>query len=197
MSLKEETILPNVVPNSFSPRPEQFEIPVTQELRSRQSHIAQGFALQVIGGLERQLRLAWYRREPTWQQYSEMVSDTKLQKAIKTAKTVRTVMMDRISEWAGNYSEAEFEAIMPQVWDRFVKIVQNPEDAKPAAKEEIEAPPQEEPSDENDLALEDMEPIQVIERPEIPEDAPQSQVQAPKEESWQEVLGKKEEEGSS
>jgi hypothetical protein len=126
-----------------------------------------------------------------------MVSDAKLQEAIKTAKTVRTVMMDRISEWAGNYSEAEFEAIMPQVWDRFVKIVQNPEDAKPAAEEEIEAPPQEEPSDENDLALEDMEPIQVIERPEIPEDAPRSQVQAPKEESWQEVLGKKEEEGSS
>ncbi len=189
LNREKDAVLPNVVPASFTPVPEQYAIPVTQELRTRQAQMVQGYALGVINGLEKQLHLGWYKRLPEWQAYPEAQSNELLIEAIRIAKTARTLMKDKITEWAGNYSEQEMEAALPDVWNKFVQIVQGPaEEAEEteAVSVEVETEMDEE---ENALAPEDMAPA-VVDRPEIPGDAPKSEVVAPDEISLGDVLGK-------
>ena len=189
LNREKDAVLPNVVPASFTPVPEQYAIPVTQELRTRQAQMVQGYALSIINGLEQQLHLGWYKRLPKWQAYPEAQSTELLIEAIRIAKTARTLMKDKITEWAGNYSEQEMEAALPDVWNKFVQIVQGPaEEAEEteAVSVEVETEMDEE---ENALAPEDMAPA-VVDRPEIPGDAPKSEVVAPDEISLGDVLGK-------
>jgi len=187
------------VPTSFTPVPEQYAAPVTQELRTRQAQMVQGYALSIINGLEKQLHLGWYKRLPEWQAYPEAQSTELLIEAIRIAKTARTLMKDDIAEWAGNYSEQEMEAALPDIWNGFVQIVQGPaeeaEETEVAGKEKRisqiysrllgETATQEEDA----LAPEDMAPA-VADRPEIPDDAPKSEIVAPDEISLGDVLGK-------
>jgi len=122
----QEAVTPNVVPASFSPAPEQYAPQITQEMRSNQSRWAQGYAANRINYLENQLHVAHYKREVyrLEQGYSDVQAEAKLIEDIKTAKTARTVMMDHISEWAGNFEEAHFkEVVLPDVWNKFVNKV--------------------------------------------------------------------------
>ena len=173
LNREKDTVLPNIVPTSFTPVPEQYAAPVTQELRTRQAQMVQGYALSIINGLEKQLHLGWYKRLPEWQAYPEAQSTELLIEAIRIAKTARTLMKDDIAEWAGNYSEQEMETALPDIWNKFIQIVQGP-----AEEAEVSA-----------LAPEDMEPA-VADKPEIPDDAPKSEVVAPDEISLGDILGK-------
>ena len=64
---RELTATPSVVPSRFTPKPEKFEHPISQELRGIQARLAQGFAFHAIEHLESQLHLADYKREGAWQ----------------------------------------------------------------------------------------------------------------------------------
>ncbi len=174
-----------MVPASFTPVPEQFKKPVTQELRNRQAKMTQGYTLERVNNLEIQLHKSWYKRISTWQEMPEAESNAALIEAIKVAKTAKTVMQSEIQEWAGNLTEAEMTDALPIIWNGYVQRIQEPTEVV----EETEATV-EEVVEEDALAPEDMEPVQVIDRPEIPDDAPKSEVVAPKEESLGEILGK-------
>jgi len=187
-------VSPSVVPASFVPSPEKYVAPVSQELRTLQSRLAQGYTLQRINALEIQLHKSLYKREPVWrdvpgkfrpddpkepQMYSQEKSDALLNEALVTAKTARTIMLDKVSEWAGNLTEVEINNALPDIWNEFVQIVQGP-----VAKTEETST-----EDEDILAPEDMEPVAVVSRPEIPDDAPMSEVTAPEEPSLGDILG--------
>ena len=185
--------LPNIVPASFSPVPEQYAAPVTQELRSKQARLTEGYTLARVSNLEIQFHKALYKREPHWRDYmfgdeprmySQEQSDDMLRDAIRIAKTAQTIMKDRISEWAGNYSETEMGAALPDIWNKFIQIVQGPaEEAEEteAVSTNVEIETDDETVKEEDaLAPEDMAPA-VADRPEIPGDAPKSEVVAPDE----------------
>src|SRR3989304_5493287 len=58
--------LPSIVPQSYPPRPEQFQKPITQDLRNEQARLAHGFALGQIEHLENQRHLSPNRREAKW-----------------------------------------------------------------------------------------------------------------------------------
>ena len=104
----------------------------------------------------------------------EAASDAALAEAIKVAKTARTIMKEHLSEWAGNLTEEEMTNALPAVWNRYVQEVQGPA----------------EEADEDALAPEDMElKPAVLDKPEIPADAPKSEVVAPDEVSLGDVLG--------
>jgi hypothetical protein len=129
------------------------------------------------------------------QGYSEEKSEALLREDIKVAKTARTIMLDRISEWAGAYDKEAFEeSVLPKVWGTYIKIVQD--DGKPAPVEEAEETDAVEVTVEEDaLAPEEMEPVVVV--PVLPSarhddlaEKPQSEVVAPDEISLGEILGK-------
>ena len=172
LDMKEQKVSPNVVPASFTPVPEQFAAPVTQELRTRQAQLAQGYTLGRINDLEIQLHKGWYKRNEKWQAYPAAQSDELLKEAIKVAKTVRTIMLDKIAEWAGNYTEEEIQAALPSVWHGYAEFVQPPTETV-----------------EDALAPEEMEPA-VADKPEVPDDAPKSEVMAPDELILGDILGK-------
>ena len=163
---RESATVMNIVPARYSPTPEKFTRALSQELRNTQSKLAQGFTLKTISFLENELHKADYKRGPAWQGKG----DTALKDAIRVAKTARTLMMDNISMWAGALDEAEFEAALPTVWGEYVQEVR--------ASMGIE-----------EKATKTIEPIQVINRPEVSEDAPRSVVEPPHQVSLAEVLG--------
>ena len=190
LNREKDTVLPNIVPASFTPVPEQYAAPVTQELRTKQSRLVQGYTMERVSKLENQLHKGWYKRLPEWQQYSETESDTALKEAIRIAKTAQTLMKDSIQEWAGSLNEADLENVLSDSWNHFVQIVQGPaeeaEETEAVSVDEIvEIPVQ----DEDALAPEDMAPA-VADRPVIPDDAPKSEVVAPDEISFGDILGK-------
>jgi len=121
------------------------------------------------------------------QGYTEAQSEALIKEDIKVAKTAKTIMLDRISEWAGNAEEDYFNSnVLPKAWARFVEEVKGIPAPEPA--EETEPVPvtvEEEP-----LALEDMEPVVVVDRPYVSIHAPKSEVVAPEQVSLGEVLGK-------
>lgn len=186
---KVPSVTPNIVPATFTPVPEQFAPAVTQELRSKQAHWAQGYTLNRVSHLENQLRTAHYKRAlyTIDQGYTEAQSEALIKEDIKVAKTAKTIMLDRISEWAGNAEEDYFNSnVLPKAWARFVEEVKGIPAPEPA--EETEPVPvtvEEEP-----LALEDMEPVVVVDRPYVSIHAPKSEVVAPEQVSLGEVLGK-------
>ena len=163
---RETATVMNIVPARYSPTPEKFTRPVSQDLRNIQSRLAQGFTLKTISHLENELHKADYKREPAWQGKG----DNALKDAIRVAKTTRTVMMNNISEWAGALDEAEFEAALPTVWGEYAQEVS----ASMGIEEKV---------------TEEVKPIQVITRPEVPEDAPRSVVEPPHQPTLAEVLG--------
>ena len=178
---------PNVVPASFLPDPVKYESPVSQELRTRQSQLAQGYTLKRVSYLENQRHLAPYKRDPAWQRASEV----DMGDAIKVAKTARTVMLNNISAWAGKLTEEELEKALPDIWNNYVQQVQS---KTPAAspKSTVDFPSAESKVEVTDETPDprEAEPIAVVNRPEIPADAPRSQVQAPAQLTLGEVLGK-------
>jgi hypothetical protein len=132
------------------------------------------------------------------QGYSEERSEALLREDIKVAKTARTIMLDRISEWAGAYDKEAFEeSVLPKVWSTYVRIVQD--DGKPAPVEEAEeTEPVLETVEDDALAPEDLEPA--VEVPILPSarhddlaEKPQSEVVAPDEITLGDVLAKLEE----
>lgn len=192
-----ENVLPNVVPQSFSPKPEDFPVQITQELRSQQSKWTQGYTLQKIEYLENQLRAAHYKREiyRLEEGYSDFEAEALLQEDIKVAKTARTIMMDHISEWAGPYGEEHFRtAVLPTVWRQFVNHVKG----EPAPEEAEEPAAVEETAEDDALAPEELEPAPKA--PVLPSaryddlaSKPKSEVVAPPEVTLGEVMAKLEE----
>ena len=152
--------------------------------------MADGYTLGQIEYLERQRHLAPYRRDAEWRHAltnaaGEVVSigplqpkfDARLDKAITIAKTARTIMRDRISEWAGNLDEDELQKALPYIWNGFIQEVRG----------------EDEPAKEADEALEpeEVEPVQVIARPDVDFDnMPKSEVVAPDQISLGDILGK-------
>ncbi len=184
----EEAQTPTVVPASFSPAPEQFEIPVTQELRSKQSRWAQGYLTQKIGYLEIQYKTPFYKRAIYTMEhgYNAASSDAQLLDDIAIAKTAKTVMMDHISEWAGNHEEKQFhDVVLPAVWNRYVTEIKGP-----PAPEAEDAEVAVEAAEDESLAPEEMEPVVVVNRPEVSINAPKSEVVPPDQLSLGDVLGK-------
>ena len=112
--------------------------------------------------------------------------DALLVEAIKKAKTARTVMMNNISEWAGSLDEEEMNAALPYIWQSFV-----------APDEEQDAPESAEPDGEEAL-VEEVVPVQVIQRPDIDFDVlPKSTVEAPQQLKLGDILGKIEQDNKS
>ena len=183
-----------MVPASFTPTPEQFPVQVTQELRSQQSKWTHGYTQSRIEYLENQLRAAHFRREiyRLDQGYKDFEAEDLLREDIRTAKTARTVMMDKISEWAGPYGEDHFKSVvLPQVWSDFIKYVKG----EPAPEKA------EEPIEEEALAPEDLEPAPEVAvlpsaRYDDLESKPKSEVVPPDEVSLGDVLTKIEQDNS-
>ena len=181
--------VPNVVPQSYTPRPEQFQKPITQDLRNEQARLAHGFALSQIEHLENQRHLSPNRREAKWMHmlydeagnevgigYHQSQYDARLDQAIKDAKTARTVMMDKISEWAGNLDRDQMAEALPQIWQSFL----------PNQEE------QEIPVEETDAALveEEVVPVDVLKRPDVDfESLPKSEVVVPDQLSFGDLMG--------
>jgi len=130
--------------------------------------------------------MSWFRRQESLQYKNEPESNSKLEESIRVAKTAQTIMLDRISEWAGAYEQEAFENMLPIVWERFVNIVKYGEEPQ----DEPEVALVEEAAEDDTLAPEDMEPEVVVSRPEIPPDAPQSEVVPPDQLSLGDVLAK-------
>lgn len=189
----------NVVPQSFTPRPEQFQKPVTQDLRNNQARWAWGYATGRINHLEIQLHRAPNKRDPEWMHmmydergnelgigFNQPKIDALLVEAIKKAKTARTVMMNNISEWAGSLDEEEMNAALPYIWQSFV-----------APDEEQDAPESAEPDGEEAL-VEEVVPVQVLTRPDVDFDnMPKSEVVAPQQLKLGDILGKIEQDNKS
>jgi hypothetical protein len=170
---------PNIVPASFSPAPEKYERQASQELRNRQAQLAQGYALSQVSRLEIQQHRAAYKRDAAWQN----ASPAEMAEALRVAKTARTLMLQDISVWAGNLDEDEMQSALPSVWAEYVQKVW-----KPTVDLAVKETPADEPESTPDLG--EAEPIQVIFRPTIPEDAPQSVVVAPDQLTLGELLAK-------
>jgi hypothetical protein len=183
-----------VVPASFSPKPEDFPVQVSAELRSKQSKWAYGYTLGKIEYLENQLRTAHFKREIYRPDdgYADTQAEALLREDIKTAKTAQTVMLDKISEWAGAFSEQHFkETVLPQVWQQYVRNIKG----EPAP--EIAEEPVADATDEA-LAPEDLEPAP--DAPVLPSarhddlaSQPKSEVVPPDEISMGDVMAKLEE----
>src|SRR3990167_10402592 len=156
--------LPSVVPASFLPDPVKYESPVSQELRTRQSQLAQGYTLKRVSYLENQRHLAPYKRDPAWQRASEV----DMGDAIKVARTARTVLLNNISLWAGKLTEEELEKALPDIWNNYVQQVQSKTPAAPPIKSTVDL--KVEVADESPDPRE-AEPIVVVNRPAIPADA--------------------------
>ena len=180
--------VPNVVPQSYTPRPEQFQKPITQDLRNEQARLAHGFALSQIEHLENQRHLSPNRREAKWMHmlydeagnevgigYHQSQYDARLDQAIKDSKTARTVMMDKISEWAGNLDRDQMAEALPQIWKSFLPSVE-----------------QETPAEmvEEALVEEEVVPVDVLQRPEVDfASLPKSEVVAPDQLSFGDLMG--------
>lgn len=177
-------MIPNVVPARFSPDPQKFQPEPDAELKAFWGKEAHGYTLQRISYLENQLHKANYKRDAAWQGKG----DEALVKAIKVAKTARTIMLDRLPNWAGNLNEEAFVAALPKIWNEFIQIVVGEVKSMPAPRPKPELVKEE--GAEEALNLEDVEPIRVINRPEVPADAPRSVVIPPKEPTLGEILGK-------
>ena len=169
----EVTVVPNVVPASFTPDPTKYKSPVSQEARSRQAKFAQGYTLGRISYLENQLHLSPYKRDEAWQKASEEA----MRETIRIAKTAQTHMLNSIAKWADKLTLEETENALPDVWNNYVQEVRA--EAEPKVIEVLEAIEAE------------LLPIQVINRPVISEDAPKSEVTPPVEERFEEILEKK------
>ena len=166
--------------------PEQFIRPETQQLRNRQSKQGQGFALGQVSYLENQQHKAQYKRVNTDQ------TDAELVELIKVAKTARTILMNNIQEWAGNLNEEELEAALPTIWAHYVQVVQAQDN--PASEEVVvEELPELEETEATLVNLDEMEPVQIINRPDVPADTPKTGLQVPAEPTLGEILGKVEE----
>ena len=195
MAEKYEKTQPNIVPATFVPKPEDYAPQIDQELRSQQAHWSRGYTLAQVEHLENQLHTAHFKRTiyRLDDGYSEERAEALLREAIKTAKTARTIMLDRISEWAGAHGKEEFQqVVLPDVWDKFIKEVKG--EPAPEVADDTEAVEAEE---EALAPEEELEAVQVIERPEVPADAPQSKVEAPDEVSLGDILGKVSEDNSN
>jgi len=195
MAEKEERVQPNVVPATFVPKPEDYAPQINQELRSQQSHWARGYTLAQVEHLENQLHTAHFKRTiyRLDDGYSETQAEALLIEAIKVAKTAKTIMLDRISEWAEAHAEEQFkEVVLPDVWDKFIKEVKG--EPAPKVADDTEAVEAEE---EALAPEEELEAVQVIERPEVPADLSPSEVEAPDELSLGDVLGKVSEDNSN
>ena len=177
-------VTPTVVPARFTPpAPEQFIRPETQQLRNRQSKQGQGFTLQQVSYLENQQHLAQYKRVNTDQ------TDAELVELIKVAKTARTIMSNDIQAWAGNLNEEELNAALPTIWSHYVQVVQAQDD--PNSEEVVvEELPELEETEVILVNLDEMEPTQVINRPDVPANAPKSALKVPVEPTLGETLGK-------
>jgi len=185
------------VPSRYTPRPEQFEKPLTQELRNEQARLARGFAEERINHLELQRRMSPHKREAQWRHmlvdtegnelgigYHQPAVDARLDQAIQEAKTARTVMMDKISEWAGNLDKVQMAEALPQIWKSFLPSVEM--DEMPVVETE-EA-----------LDLEEVEPVQVITRPDVDFGSlPKSEVVPPQQLTLGDILGKIEKDNRS
>ena len=93
-------------------------------------------------------------------------------------------MMNNIQAWAGNLNEAELEAALPTIWAHYVQLVEaDQDDSEPAVEEQLPLPEPEEhdPSDGEPVLvdLDEMTPVRIINRPDVPADAPKSPLQAP------------------
>ena len=206
-----------MVPATFVPKPEDYAPQINQELRSQQSHWSRGYTLAQVEFLESQLHKAHFKRTiyKLDDGYSEAQAEALLVEDIKVARTARTIMLDRISEWAGAYGKEEFEHMLPDVWDKFIKEVKGepaPEVADDTEDTPVPPTPETHPdefgdgvtpqnpkvSEEEALAPEEeLEAVQVIERPEVPADLSPSEVKAPDEVSLGDVLGKVSEDNSN
>ena len=183
---------PNVVPQSYTPRPEQFQKPLTQELRNEQARLARGFAEEVINNLENQRRMSPHKRDSQWRHmlldaegnevgigYHQPAYDAKLDQAIKDARTARTVMMDKISEWAGNLDRDQMAEALPHIFRSFLPSV------------EQEVPEPQEGGEEEALVKEEVAPVDVLQRPDVDfASMPKSEVVAPVQLSLGDILGK-------
>ena len=177
----QEQVLPTVVPASFSPAPEKYERQPSQELRMRQAQLAHGYALRQVSYLEIQQHKASYKRDAAWQN----ASPAQMAEAIKAAKTARTLMANDIQLWAGSLDEDELQNALPNIWSEYVQKVTG---SKPTVDSAVKETPADEPESAPDLG--DAEPLQVIFRPTISEDAPKSVVTAPDQLTLGELLAK-------
>ena len=97
--------------------------------------------------------------------------------------------MNNIQEWAGNLNEEELEAALPTIWAHYVQVVQAQND--PASEEVVvEELPELEETEATLVNLDEMEPVQIINRPDVPADTPKTGLQAPAEPTLGEILGK-------
>jgi len=204
-----------------SPREEYFTPALNAQLKNRLSQIADGHALGEINNLQNELHRAHYKRhdQARWSAFSvrnipddngelrevtEMNEslavklDQQLTDEIQLYKTAHTVMKERISGIAdanGWRDEEDFDAQVPNVFGNIVQEIRE-EHNMPASEPVVEgwdsAPgaPDFVKAEETPDPLEG-EPIQVIDRPEVPADAPKSTLEVPDDEvSLGDLMGK-------
>ena len=182
----QETVLPNIVPASFSPAPEKYERQPSQELRNRQAQLGQGYTLKQVSYLEIQQHKAAYKRDTAWASASpEAMAD-----AVKTAKTARTLMQNDIQLWAGSLDEDELQGALPNIWNEYLQRAMGNGPAPLEMNRSFEAAGQEVPVKPEDAPTGEATPIQVIFRPAVPADAPKSEVTAPDQLTLGEILAK-------
>ena len=182
---REMATTPTIVPASFSPAPEKYERQVGQELRARQAQLGQGYVLKQVNYLEMQRHRSPYKRDTAWQ----TVSPEEMDHALKVAKTARTLMLQDVPVWAGSLDEDELQSALPNIWNEYVERVMND---NPAPKTAVDLTARQEvPVDKpDDTPAGEAEPIQVIFRPHVSEDAPRSEVTAPDQLTLGDILAK-------
>lgn len=197
---------------------EQLPSGVAQELRTRLSQMMEGYALTQINELQNELHRGHYkRRNPRWSaarqvlvrdRSGKMVYETvikrdleeplnrELEKEISLYRTTLTVIKNNLSmeaAAAGARSEEDFERIIPTLWNEYLQRTrQEMHPTEPVLSTEsvlvvVDNPA---PLPEEAPTLQGMTPIQVFNRPEIPEDAPRSPVTPPEQLTLGDVLAK-------
>ena len=143
--------------------------------------MAQGYSLERISYLENQLHLAPYQRNDAWQKASE----ADMREAIRIAKTARTLVLNSIAKWADRLTLEETENALPDVWNNCIQQVR--QEGSPAPAYTLMAEDDPSPRVEDPM---EAEPIDVLKRPAVPDDAPRSQVTPPEQLNLGHILAK-------
>ena len=115
----EPKVTPNVVPASFTPDPQTFEVKPSAELRSQQQKLARGYAEGRINEI-----LITVRKNKR-QVGDEMVSFTEPELEAQrdlayTYQVAQTVMSQNMSDFVGSATLEALEASLPEIFESYV-----------------------------------------------------------------------------
>ena len=155
----DEKVTPNVVPASFTPDPQTFEVKPSAELRSQQQKLARGY----VEGRINEIMIPV--RKNKRQVGDEMVSFTEPELAAQqdlayTYQVAQTMMGQSLADFAGSTPIDVLETNMPEIFERFVDLV-----LRDRYPERFEAPAPEADDEVPALADEPVEETEMITPP--------------------------------